>query len=258
MTLSQITATKRHSEMTIGIAGVLSRQEPLPQALAQMRLDIPDTEILEDPLNHLFPKDDIRSELAKIMHSFGEYRFPKASRSSMIVELMAHKMAEKDGQLYPSWDIRMNFKWNQSGKIADGREISPQNDEKWADLIENDPSIFHDACERALSPYIDDFVDILEQDGTLSASIDLLEPCRETLILTSFKSEALGFASRAVWTDHVKSLSDEDLCDLWMSVRVLDADFSKKSRAEIMAGIYNDIRHEKEEIWENDYEDLSF
>lgn len=230
----------------------LSEQQPLPRVLGKMRIEVNDDDLISDPSLYLKPSDDIRTELAKSINSMAEYRLPKTSRAGMIVEMMAHKLASYNGQLYPSWDIRMDFNWNKSGSVLDGHETIRAHDERWKNLIESDPSIFHDACQRALSPFVDDYIDILDMEGMLEASLDLVEPGRDTLVMTSFKGEDMGFHSRSAWTDHLKSLADDDLCDLWMSVRVLDSDLSRKARAGIMADTYNDIRHAMEADW-NDY-----
>ena len=236
----------------------LSQQLPLPLILGKMRVDVPEEDVISDPAHYPRPRDDVRTSLAQEIHDMGEYRLPALSRAAMMIELMARKMIKEDGLFHPCWDIRMNFSWNMSGRVEDGRETVRDFDARWAELIDTDPSVFHEACTRALAPYVDEFVDILEMDGALECSLDLSEPGRDTLILKSFKGESTGFRSRSDWSAHLRTLDDDALCDLWMSLRILDQDLSRKNRAEVMAGVLNDIRHEREVDWSDDVEALPF
>lgn len=215
------------------------------------------------PIEQILPqapaqKEDLRSELAIALDASGEYRLPRTSRAGMIVELMARSLHREGDTHFPGWDIRMNFSWNQSGRTRDGAEVSRDHDERWTELLENDPSIFHRACEKALTPWVEEHVDLLEMDGELECSFELMEPGRDTLLLKSFAGRVMEFAGRAQWAEFVKSLDDAQLAETWMAFRVLDADLSRKQRAELMAGEYNTIRQEMEADWDLEIDSLEF
>lgn len=201
---------------------------------------------------------DIRPALAIALHAAGEYRLPRASRESMIIELMGRPLHRHHGICHPGWDIRMSFPWQQDGRDPKGLETSRDHDNRWLEAVRDDKSIFHRACENALSAWLDDDVDLLDMDGALECRFDLIEPGRDMLLLTDFAGQYMGFASRSAWIDHVRSLDDDQLGHLWMSLRVIDTDLSRQHRAEIMAAEYNRIRHEMEAEWDLDIESLSF
>lgn len=235
-----------------------AEQLPLPFLFQSLDVLVVEPEDVKKAPEAFSPANDIRSELARALHDLNEYRLPATSRAGMIVELMARPLLKSGPQFYPSWDIRMDFSWNQTGRVAGGKETTPEHDEKWQELLGADSSIFHEACTRALSVWVDDYVDLLDMDGAFECSIDLAEPARDALVLKSFAGHDMGFASRSDWADHLKSLDDAALCDLWTALRVLDADLSRKERAQIMAHMYNEIRSEREVAWDLEVEDLSF
>src|SRR5690606_41687986 len=57
--------------------------------------------------------------------------------------ILARSLHREGDAHFPGWDIRMNFSWNQSGRVRDGAEVSRDHDERWNELVDNDRSEEH-------------------------------------------------------------------------------------------------------------------
>lgn len=233
-------------------------QLPLPFLFPDVRLAEVEAKVVAAPVGPEQIKGDLRSALAIALDDMGEYRLPQTSRRGMMVELMARTLYREGEAFFPGWDIRMSFNWNQTGKVQGGLEVSREYDDRWNEVVEEDPSIFHRACEKALAPWVSDHVDLLDQDGGLECVFDLMEPGRDVLLIKEFAGKTMRMGDRSQWSSFVRSLDDQRLSDLWMAFRVLDADLSRRQRADIMASEYNAIRHEMEEEWDLEIEALEF
>lgn len=202
--------------------------------------------------------EDARSPLAIALHASEDYRLPATTLKGMTSELLARPMVSQDRNLYLSWDIRMNYRWRQDGHHEAGPETLRIHDARWRDHLEENPSIFHDACEKALAPWIEDDVDLLSLDGQLACRFELRKPCLEDLILTSFAGTQMAFRQRTDWADHLASLAPGAIADLWMATRILDTDLSRRQRADAMNYEYSLIRHDLEVEWSSEVDGLRF
>lgn len=200
---------------------------------------------------------DNRPEIAIMLDASGDYALPKTTAKGMAVELLSRYLHEDVNGFVPGWNIKMDFSWDKSGVSKSGHETDVQFDEAWADLIENDPTIFENACARALDPWVSDYVDLLECDGEMLCDI-ILSDTADHLLLKSMSGISLAFETRNDWTRFVMALDEDSLAKLWTACRVLDADLSRKERGIVMAATYSEIRLEKEQTWGYEVEDLSF
>lgn len=210
------------------------------------------------PLREKRVIDDARSPLAIALHESEDYRLPATTLRGMTAELLARPMVSQDRDLYLSWDIRMNYRWRQDGRHDAGPENLRIHDARWRAHLDENPQIFHEACEKALSPWIDDDVDLLSLDGQLVCRFELRRPCLEDLVLTSFSGSSMAFRQRSDWADHLASLTPGAISDLWMATRILDTDLSRRQRADAMNYEYSLDRHELEADWSNEVDGLRF
>jgi len=200
--------------------------------------------------------DDARPAIAMDVDAAGLYALPMTTRSGMISEMMSRPLDALGDRLFLSWDIRMDFPWDRSG--AGAHEVSQEYDARWKDLLEEDVAVFHQACENALRPWLDTDVDLFDLDGELTCSFDLLEPGRDRILLREFRGAAMGFPGRAAYEDFLHDLDDLTLGRLWMACRILDTDFGRQARAEVMGVELNEIRARLEEDWSVEVDHLSF
>ncbi|WP_027234422.1 hypothetical protein [Leisingera caerulea] len=209
-------------------------------------------------LRHMEEVDE-RSEFVKTLHETGEYNLPKVSRDGMIKDLMIRQSQEADAGRMLSWDIGMDFKWDSSGHIDGGQDLSAQLDTRWRRAMRDEPEILSDAVQRAMAPYTSDGFNVLDLGESAACDLKFGGPDDRYLMLSAFGGQDMSFGSFRELNTKLKNLATEDLLNLWTTVRVLDKDLSRSCRSYDVAWELNAIRSEREERWLNEVEEeISF
>ena len=195
------------------------------------------------------PEDrDLRDDFIRGIHANGDYRLPRMSRTGMINEIMTHPTSPARSGRTLSWDIRMNFRWDETGRIEGGEEIDSQFDQRWQREVSVNEGIFRRATETALAPYLVSDFSVLDLDDA-GCELDTDGANHGFLVMRSFRGASMAFETPTEFNTKLRSLPDSDLLALWATVRVLDQDLSRKSRTHEMRMVYNDIRAEMEAEW---------
>lgn len=201
---------------------------------------------------------DLRDDFLRAIHEAGDYSFPRATRTLIINSLLMHpKVAGRDG-LQLSWDVRMNYAFNTSGKVTGGEEVDPALDARWTEAYAADESLMITAGERALAPYLQAPFSALEMDDA-ECELEARGSKGGFVVLGSFNGQKMCFADPRDMRLRLEAMDDGALMRLWAATRVLDADLGRANRAAIMAEELNTLRAEMEPQWEEDIEqELSF
>jgi len=203
-------------------------------------------------------EDDLRPVIAIAVDGLENYSFPPTSRMGMIAEILSRPLStERDG-IFMSWNIRMDFAWNKSGRVAGGPEVLPEHDARWRKEVKDDQGIFQQACENALMPWLRDSVDLLECEGEMLCGFTVSSRPHDHLLLSSFRDRPMAFESRRAFEDKIISLDDDTLASLWTACRVVDCDLSRRARSDIMAHEYAKIRAIREQDWAYEVDALEF
>lgn len=209
---------------------------------------------------------DNRNALIRSLHAQPElpYSFPRASRDSMVNEIMAHLVHYgREGTSHLAWDIRMNFPWNKTGKIItngenDGEEVDPAFDAKWLATLRHDTEIFEKACDNCIRPFVDSGFSPFEIEE-VRADLRVAGANGGFIALRSFNDTDMGFTTQEELHGKLTAMDDATVMNLWMTVRTLDIDLSREVRGNDMALQLNSIRAERELTWREEVEEeLSF
>lgn len=201
---------------------------------------------------------DVRPTVLKEINAISAmpYRFPVSSRQAMMNEILARTTYRaQDGSRALAWDIRMNFKWNDSGRTKDGETVCRTMDKRWADLIEGDGDVFKQACDQALQPYVAAPFAALDLDPSRAAELDVKGDNGGSLVMTSFAGKPMTFAGPRELEAKLEAMSSDDLSMLWATGRILDVDLSKGIRSAEMAHAMNEIRAALEIEWLEEVEE---
>ncbi|MEP3666561.1 MAG: hypothetical protein ABJN42_07490 [Roseibium sp.] len=201
---------------------------------------------------------DNRSDLIRSLNASPDlpYAFPRASRESMVTEIMAHDVFYSEGGSPSSlaWDVRMNFDWNKTGRIVDGEEVCQTMDDKWDAEMRDNKSIFDAACDACLDPFISSNFSPFEIED-MEAELDVRGGNNGFVALKKYNDQDMTFSDIDELHGKLETLSDEDIMGLWLTVRTLDVDLSRDVRAADLAVQLNESRAELEQEWLNEYED---
>jgi hypothetical protein len=194
--------------------------------------------------------DDNRDDLLKSLDGADVYRFPRASRREMIEQILGRKVwVEAAGLRHIGWDVRMNFKWDSSGRVDGGEELCASQDERWQDALDENDAILRRAAEAAMEPYLDPEFRILGGDEEMACQLEVVGANHGFVLMRSMAGRDMGFADAASARAALEDLDDAEVRDLWAACRVLDVDFSRANRVFEMSWHLNAIRAEMEADW---------
>lgn len=215
------------------------------------RLDMPvngnfDTQVL---LGLKQPDDrDFRDSFVRAIHADGLYDMPATSRMNMINNILMHPTERTRDGLALSWGIKMNFPWDKSGVSEEGFETDPEYDKRWIREMESRGELFMEVCEDALAPYLEEGFAALELEDA-HAELQTFGTGDDRLILKSFRGQDFTMPSIRDLRITLESMKDDDLRNLWTTIRVLDQDLSRAQRGIEMSLSANKIRAEVEREW---------
>ncbi|MCW3784432.1 hypothetical protein [Defluviimonas salinarum] len=191
---------------------------------------------------------DIRSDFIRGIHETGDYNLPRTTRRGMINDILMHPSQESRNGRTLAWDTRMNFSWDRSGRVEGGEEVCRSMDARWMAAVKEDDDLLRKACDEAFSPYLAEGFAAL---GLEEATCEIVAggPEGEHLLLKSFRGTDLEFRDHRDLRQKIEALSEEDISNLWVTVRVLDKDLSRASRANEVQIHLNSLRAEKEQEW---------
>lgn len=214
--------------------------------------DIGNTENQKRVGPDFMPQIDIRSAFLSILEQDPEvpYSFPQTTRDNAIFEIMTRERFNRDdGQFHLASDIRMGFKWNKSGVVEGGLEVSDEYDQAWKQHYEADPELFHKACESVLAPFLALDFTALDLGEHATCHLDVMGTNLGHLVLKEFSGEATVFASDQALRDHLEAMPVGDLANLWATLRVIDVDLCVNERVRLMEAEINEMRAVVEEDW---------
>lgn len=185
------------------------------------------------------------------------YSFPRASRSAMISEIMGHEVyrGAHGAESHLAWDVRMNFRWNQSGKLAVPKaEIEPEFDKQWSKQVRSDESIFQRASEASLAPYLSTPFLAFDAENGIAANLEVAGRNAGFVVMSDFGGAQMGFRNATELAGKLAAMDDEHIMMLWVTCRTLSSDLSVASRSFDMASEFHDIRAEMEDFWRTEEE----
>ena len=195
------------------------------------------------------PAQDIRSSFLKLLHEQEAYDLPAMGRSEMISEIASHPMRdERSGDRLFAWDIRMNFSFNKTGHMTGGEEVSDALDNRWNELMREDPGLLRQACDQAIKPYFASGFQILGEPG-MDCDLEVRGDSGGWLVMSGFSGKPMVFAKDETVEQSIEQLSDTDLSHLWAALRVMNEDTAPEMRAFEVSWILNEMRAELEEEW---------
>lgn len=201
---------------------------------------------------------DIRPAVLREVHADRElpYTFPPASRAAIIADLAAHTLFKTgDDRDMLAWDVRMNFAWNRSGRIEGQDAVDDRFDSRWAKESGNASDIFAQACETALKPYLAEPFKVLDLDDSLPIELDVMGGRGGFVVLKSVNGTALRGKGPQGLATALDALDDQTLTQVWAATRILDVDFSRSVRKEIMTDLLHDARLAQEIEWGEEIEE---
>ena len=203
---------------------------------------------------------DNRSDFIRGVHASPDlaYSFPRASRASMITEILSRDVFQGShgNQSHLTWDIRMKYRWNQTGRVDDAKEeLCPSLDRRWAQEVAENDDMMREACDAALSPYLSEPFVALEENTAMSVTFDVAGRSGGFLVMKEFAGQPLGFTSLSDFREILNGFDDEKVMHLWVASRTLDVDLSHANRAFDMAWQMHEMRLEKEQEWLTEVEE---
>ena len=198
------------------------------------------------------PQIDIRSEFLSFLDQDPEvpYSVPQTTRQNAITEIIKHgRFTRDDDRFYLACDIRMNFKWNSTGVVEDGNEVSSQYDECWSKHYQTHPEVFEKACESVLAPFLSLDFAVLDLGEEAVCHLDVMGPNCGHLVVKEFAGQPMIFDCDDSLRRSLEAMPVEDLANLWATLRVIDVDLGRQERARLMENENNVIRAEIEEEW---------
>lgn len=202
--------------------------------------------------------EDIRPVMLREINAISgmPYRFPISSRKAMINDILGHMTYRaQDGSRALAWDIRMNFKWNDSGRVRDGEAVCRSMDRRWAKMLQEDDDVFKRACDQALQPYVTAPFVALDMDESRAVELDVKGDNGGFLVLSSFAGQSMVHDSPRDLEAKLAQMSNDDLSILWATDRILTVDLSRAVRAAEMADAMNEVRASLEADWLREVED---
>lgn len=182
----------------------------------------------------LSPIKDARSEFVRaISDDEGiPYSFPVMDRDGMMFEICRHLMYIDPKTPWCqniAWDIRMNMNWNRTGRLRNMTEMDREQDADWRHMVENDPEIIREACEKSISAYVSQPVHILDMEQ-YPCEFETAGKNNGFLILKKFCGFHINATHDISIADRVMRLSDDAIEALWVACHVLDKDLSPEER----------------------------
>lgn len=185
------------------------------------------------------------------------YSFPRASRDAMIAEILSHETYRpaRNGKELLAWDIRMNFRWNASGVVEGGADVDAAYDKRWSAAVADDPQIFERVCENAVSVYVSSPFSAFEREDRALADLDIAGGNGGFMVLKGIAGRPLEFNGLSDLHEQLGAFSDGEIMDLWVCLRTLDVDLSRKNRAfDVEMGMHEE-RLALEQEWMNEIDD---
>lgn len=187
----------------------------------------------------LLPSQDIRSDFIKAISEDPDtpYSFPPIDREGMEEEICRHLMYVEPAPLgnssYIAWDIRMNSGWNRTGRIRGDAGVDPSHDADWRHTVENDESIVKQACQDALSVYLEGSCAIMDMED-YPCEFGVAGKNGGFLILKKFSNSHMRATQDVGIPRRMEGFMDEEVEALWVICRVLDEDLSFENRRKDM------------------------
>jgi len=201
------------------------------------------------------PEDrDNRDEFTRALHADGAYHLPATSREAMVNDILLHPMARVRGGMALSWDIRMNYNWDRTGRVDGCDEVSREFDKRWLTELSTRDEIFEEVCDLALSSYLAEDFSVLGMEDA-ACNLNTTGPNNGTLVLNGWRGHAAAFSGIGELRENLITMPDDELRSLWTTVKVLDQDLSRKQRAIEMGLACNTVRTRLEESWSMDVEE---
>lgn len=216
---------------------------------SRYRGDIPDIDLITDipnPGNQshqaalgLLPSQDIRSDFIKAISEDPDtpYSFPPIDREGMEEEICRHLMYIDADPLVPysyiTWDIRMNSGWNRTGRIKGCAGVDSGHDADWRHTVESDPSIVRQACQDALSVYLEPNCTIMDMED-YPCEFGIAGKNGGFLILKKFGNYHMGATRDVGISVRIQKFKNDAVEALWVICRVLDEDLSFENRRKDM------------------------
>lgn len=192
---------------------------------------------------------DIRSDLVRSLHDAGEYNLPPTSREGMVKDLMMRQSQTVRGRKLLSWDIGLNYAWDRSGRVEGGEILDADFDRRWMKEMAANPDHLRTASDRALAPYVVSGFNVLELGESAGCELNIGGDQDNFLMLSTFGEHDLSFRDFRELREKLAEIPDDTLLNLWTTVRVLDRDLNRQSRAYDVAWELNEIRAALEEEW---------
>ncbi|MCE6958397.1 hypothetical protein LAZ40_04915 [Cereibacter sphaeroides] len=192
---------------------------------------------------------DNRDDFLRSFDGVSDYSFPRRTREGMIRDIMSHGCSPcRDGKMRFSWDIRMNFVWDRSGRVQDGEDLCPSQDARWREALEEDRTLYRRACETALADYVDAPFRVLDDDDML-CDLEVIGVQGGWVILNSIGGKPIAAPTPGAMRQLLEGSCDVTVRNLWTALRTLDVDFSRKNRTFEMQWALNGLRAELEAEW---------
>lgn len=205
---------------------------------------------------------DIRTEEMKALddetlsEKTGGLSFPCRTREQMIVHIARHHTHKADhhGPWLLAWDVKVrNF--DTSGDVEGGEAIDPRFDARWREhLDEHGDAMFWQACESALSDFVDGDYDTYPGDDGGGYKFVMVGRSSGHLALTAWDGPQpasghypMSFRDQGALIDYLRELSPQDLCRLYKLVANVDHDV--RNPAATIEAEFNFRRSEMESQW---------
>lgn len=170
------------------------------------------------------------------------YSFPALSREQMIDEIVSHPMAELGSEKCISWDIRMDYPWNMTGRSGteeENEDLTVDFDKVWSRTLRAKPEIIQDAVDLAMAPYVSRPFRFMGEDDQPLIEMQAIE---QGLVLTAFDEMPMQFVDRRDLASGIDDLSDAQICSLWAMIRAMDSDLNRENRGLAVASHLHDKR----------------
>lgn len=201
---------------------------------------------------------DCRSAFIKDIDASGAYHIPSRSPAAMR-DLLAQHLTRRDpqGLLRLCWDIRMNFSHDLSGKVAGGEDLNPAYDQRWLNLLQENPGIIGKAHRNALAPYLGENIAILE-DPDLRCGLVHPKQDQGWLFLKHVDGQDISATCHARLRERIADCDTAMVSRIFAITRVLDEDTARPFRAYAVAWELNRLRAEREIEWHEIEPELNF
>lgn len=195
---------------------------------------------------------DIRTPAMKAAHEDPScpYVFPPISREEAIKKLTGHAVY-RGGHHRPfrlAWNIKLTMDYDSSGKGED-HPVDSRFDRRWDRAFENDSSIFNNACDDLLRPYMDGEFAVWPGEGAGRWRFETDGTSGGYLVLSQVDGRPLEFSEMMDFSEQLDAMSDTDLAELVMVVATLDHDLSRDNIRNAFERQLNFMRHQLEEEW---------